>query len=232
MKEFYTPIAIVIAGACIALALFYGGTAEAPDTRYADTQGAPTPSAKETPEPPQLPDEPVTRETNNHIYGNPDAPTTIVEFSDFECPFCNRVHTTLKRIVDESGGTINWEYRHLPLSMHRNAQPAAVASECVKQFAGNDGFWRYADTLVTNHNRITPTFLKTEAEKIGLDAATYDTCIADPQMAAIVADDAGTAVAFGGSGTPYSIIVYADGSKEAINGALPYEMWLPYLPKN
>ncbi|MEL6803246.1 MAG: thioredoxin domain-containing protein, partial [Bacteroidota bacterium] len=55
----------------------------------------------------------ATREDNRAIYGDIAAPVTIVEFSDYQCPYCSRLHPTLKQIVDESGGGINWEYRHL-----------------------------------------------------------------------------------------------------------------------
>jgi len=84
----------------------------------------------------------------DHVAGNPDAPITIIEYSDFQCPFCSRAHPTVARVVEESDGEINWVYRHFPLTnIHPAAYPASVASECVAELAGNDAFWVFTDTL-------------------------------------------------------------------------------------
>ena len=81
---------------------------------------------------------PVSRE-RDHIYGNPDAVISLIEYSDFECPFCKRFHTTPKEIVDAYGGRVNWVYRHFPLAMHNpGAQKQAEASECANELGGND----------------------------------------------------------------------------------------------
>jgi len=55
---------------------------------------------------------------NDHIYGNPGAAITLVEYSDYECPFCKRFHPTAKKLVDQSDGKVNWVYRHFPLAFH------------------------------------------------------------------------------------------------------------------
>src|SRR5690349_16280049 len=86
--------------------------------------------------------------SRDHIYGNPDAPISLVEYSDFECPFCKRFHSTAKEIIDAYGGKVNWVYRHFPLSMHNpGAEKQAEASECVAQLGGNDAFWKYANAI-------------------------------------------------------------------------------------
>ena len=78
---------------------------------------------------------------------------TVIEYSDFECPFCSRVHPTLDRLAEENDN-VTWVYRHLPLSFHPQALPAAIASECVAQEEGNDAFWQFADTIFANQSEL------------------------------------------------------------------------------
>ena len=86
---------------------------------------------------------PITAE--DHIYGNPDAEVKIVEYSDFECPYCKAFNPTLKRIVTESNGHVAWVYRHWPL--HQHSLEKLIAAECVAKLAGNDAFWKYGELL-------------------------------------------------------------------------------------
>lgn len=94
-------------------------------------------------------------EEGEHILGNPaTAQVTIIEYSDFECPFCARFHPTLKKIVSESNGNVAWVYRQFPLvQIHQHAFERAIASECVAKIKGNDAFWKYGDLLF---NLVTP----------------------------------------------------------------------------
>ena len=80
---------------------------------------------------------------NDHIRGDKDAPYSIIEYSDFECPFCARHWPTMKQILADDL-EVNWVYRHFPLAFHPQAQPAAEASECA---AEQGKFWEYADVL-------------------------------------------------------------------------------------
>ena len=82
---------------------------------------------------------------NEHIYGNPNAPVTIIEYSDFECPYCKQFHPILKQIVDESNNNVRWIYRHFPI--HQHSFEKLVAAECVAKLKGNDAFWKYGDLL-------------------------------------------------------------------------------------
>src|SRR5207237_7967826 len=85
---------------------------------------------------------------SDHVYGNPNASITLIEYSDFECPYCKSVHLTAKRVVDESRGQVNWVYRHFPLEMHNpGAQKQAEASECAAELGGNEAFWKFADAV-------------------------------------------------------------------------------------
>jgi len=171
-------------------------------------------------------------ENLRRLYGNPDAETTIIEFSDYECPFCSRLHPTLKQVVDESEGSVNWEYRHLPLAMHATAEPAAIASECVGDLAGNDAFWSYSTALLANQSGMTSVFLEAEAVNLGVDAAAYQSCIASDEVASRVQDDMQRAVSIGGSGTPFSVVEFADGTTKVASGALPYVNWMQILTNN
>lgn len=83
--------------------------------------------------------------SSDHIYGNPSATTIMVEYSDFECPYCKQFQPTLKKIVDESNGTVAWVYRHYPL--HQHSFEKLVAAECVAKIKGNNAFWEYSDLL-------------------------------------------------------------------------------------
>jgi protein-disulfide isomerase len=86
---------------------------------------------------------PVT--SDEHIFGNPDAIVTIVEYSDFECPYCKQFQPVLKQIVQESGGNVRWVYRDYPL--HQHSFEKLVAAECIAKLKGNDAYWKYGDLL-------------------------------------------------------------------------------------
>lgn len=88
---------------------------------------------------------------SDRYLGNIDADVVIIEYSDIDCPFCKKFHPTLERISQEYGSKIAWVYRNFPLeSLHPEARTKAEAAECVGQIAGNDTYWRYLKTLITN----------------------------------------------------------------------------------
>lgn len=163
----------------------------------------------------------------DHIRGKPDAPVTLVEYSDFECPFCKRFHGTLKELVDKSGGKVRWVYRHFPLvEIHSKAPREAAASECAAELGGNGAFWKFADRFF----ELTPSNNKTEidavlprvARDIGLDEARFASCLASGRHTRRVEEDRQNALATGGRGTPWSIIVSKRGKTYALSGAQPY----------
>ena len=164
----------------------------------------------------------------DHIRGNPDAPVTLVEYSDFECPFCKSFHPTVKKLVDESGGRVRWVYRHFPLDdIHPvKARKEAVASECAAELGGNDAFWKFADRffeLTPSNNRTDiDAVLPQIAREVGLDKARFASCLASGRHDRRVAEDAQDAVTSGGRGTPWSIIVSKGGRTYPLAGAQPY----------
>lgn len=168
---------------------------------------------------------PVTDE--DHVYGNPKAEITLVEYSDFECPFCKRFHPTAKQLVDQSDGTVNWVYRHFPLAFHNpGAQKQAEASECAGKLGGDDAFWRYSDLIyartTSNGKGFSISKLVPLAKEIGLAVKPFEQCLDNREMAAKVKADYENGVASGVSGTPGNIFLHnSSGDAVAMAGALP-----------
>lgn len=93
----------------------------------------------------------LTVNQTDRYLGNIDADVVIIEYSDIDCPFCKKFHPTLERISQEYGSKIAWVYRNFPLdSLHPEARTKAEAAECVGQLAGNDVYWKYLKTLISN----------------------------------------------------------------------------------
>ena len=87
----------------------------------------------------------VLKEEGDHVYGNAEAPIVIIEYSDYECPYCGKFQPDIKQVVDGSNGGIAWIYRHWPI--HAGSLDKIVAAECVAKLKGNDAFWKYTDLL-------------------------------------------------------------------------------------
>lgn len=152
------------------------------------------------------------------VRGDLDAKVTIVEFSDIDCPFCQRFHDSMNEVLAEYDGQINWVYRDFPLDgLHPEARTKAVAAECVGQLGGNEAYWTYLDALFASSAADEVT---AEATKLGIDPAAFTACQADPAILAEVADDEAQGSAAGARGTPYSVIIAGD-KKVAVNGAVP-----------
>ena len=168
--------------------------------------------------------QPVT--PRDHIWGDPNAPVKIIEFSDTECPMCKRFHPTLKRIVAEYPGKVAWVYRHYPVDeIHSRARKQAEATECAAELGGNAKFWAYLDRLfeiTPSNNRLDPAQLPRIAQYAGIDRAKFEQCLQSGRHAQRVAEDVDDALAAGATGTPYSVVVAPNGRLFAILGAQPY----------
>lgn len=163
----------------------------------------------------------------DHVRGNPQAEVTLIEYSDFECPFCKRFHSTLDKVVKESNGEVKWVYRHFPIDqLHSKARKEAAASECAAEFGGNAAFWKFADRFYeltpSNNGTDLETVLPKIARDIGLDPARFASCVASGKYDRRVEDDYQNAVASGGRGTPWSIVVSKNGKTYPLSGAQPY----------
>ena len=159
----------------------------------------------------------------DHIIGSPNAPIVLVEYSDFQCPFCSLIFPTLKKIVADSNGQIAWVYRNLPLppTMHPNARPAAEAAECVAAELGNSAYWKFIDTVFTHQQSIGDAFYHKTAVALGADPTAFDACTEKQTYDARIVADETEAGNNGGSGTPYTIIVGKKGAPVPFSGALP-----------
>lgn len=220
------PGAIIIGSVLIAAAMYFGLSSLAGGGFTATTSGTEltgTPTAPFAGAAAQIVVEPVDAE--DHVFGSRDAKISIIEFSDTECPFCARVHPTIKQIVDDYDGEVNWVYRHFPLdALHRKARREAEATECANELGGNDGFWAYINLLfeiTPSNDGLADSQLPQIAEDVGLDRAAFVTCLESGKYADHIAADVSEAAAAGGSGTPYSIILGPNGETFPVSGAQP-----------
>lgn len=208
------PVAIVIAGALIAAAVYFGGS---DGVSLPQNQGnAAAPEAKAVPQP----------TATDHIIGNPNAKITIVEYTDLECPFCKQFHGTMKQVMDSYGasGDVAWVLRNFPLAqLHPNAPSLALAAECVAELKGNDAYWNFVDA-VFREAPVNTLFdfnkLPSVVAEVGVDSAAFTSCFESERHAGRIEQDFNDAVESGGSGTPYSVFVLKSplsrGAKDAI----------------
>ncbi len=220
LQKLAIPIAIVIAGSIIGGAIYFGmsGRVAGGIVKPQDAQ-QPTGDLEAM--------KPVTSE--DHIRGDANAPVKIVEYSDTECPFCKKFHSTLQQVMDGygKGNKVAWVYRHFPLDqLHSKARKEAEATECAAELGGNDKFWAYLDRLMEvtpANNGLDPAELPKIAQYVGLDTAKFNKCLSSGKYAQKIEEHVQNAVATGGNGTPWSIVVAKSGKKYPLSGAQPYE---------
>ncbi len=153
----------------------------------------------------------------DHIRGDKNAKITLVEYSDFECPYCSAFAPTTDQIL-AANKDVRLVYRHFPLSFHPQATPAAEAAEC----AGEQGkFWEFHDALFANQDSLGEAFYKETATTLGLNVTKFEDCRSSDRMLAKVQKDAQEGGAAGVTGTPGSFLIDEDGNAQAIKGALP-----------
>ena len=157
-------------------------------------------------------------EDDDAVEGSPDAPVTMIEFSDYECPFCGRYFSeTYPQIKKDyiDTGKVRLVFRDFPLSFHPTAMPAAQAAECVREVAGNDeAYFKYHDKLFSNQESLTNENLKKWAKEMGYDiGACLDSGKYEDEINADLADGQAAGV----SGTPAFFI-----NGQLIEGAQPY----------
>ncbi|MEK7509082.1 MAG: DsbA family protein [Patescibacteria group bacterium] len=220
-NNLFIPLAIVIAGALIAGAVYLGQRGDASGVT------SPTEAWQEEARLAAALENMAPVTAADHIRGSTEAPVKIVEYSDFECPFCKSFHPTMQRVMEEYGDRVAWVYRHFPLDqIHPKADKEAEATECANELGGTDAFWKYTDRLfevTPSNNNLDPAELPRIAQYIGLATQQFNECLSSGRHAQHVEDDTQNALATGGNGTPWSIIVAADGTKYPLSGAQPYE---------
>jgi protein-disulfide isomerase len=156
---------------------------------------------------------------DDHVRGSKNAKVVLYEWSDFECPFCGRFHPTMLQLMDEYEGKVAWVYRHFPLSFHPSAEPAALAAECA---AEQGKFWEFADELFANQTRLGDALYAELVADLKLNKAKFDSCMSEKKYLSKVNAQFQDGSAAGVSGTPGTVIVAPDGSKQLVPGAVPY----------
>jgi protein-disulfide isomerase len=149
--------------------------------------------------------------------GPADAPVELVEFSDFQCPFCQRANPTVEQVLKTYGDRIHFVYRHYPLPSHPNARPAAEAAACANE---QGRFWPYHDELFRNPGDLTDAGLKQHAVAAGLDTAKFNACVDGHQLKSEVDRDIREGNEAGVTGTPAFFI-----NGRALEGAQPFEVF-------
>ncbi len=154
-----------------------------------------------------------------HFKGSPDAPVTIVEFSDFRCPYCGRFATGAGRQIDEryvEEGLVRFGYQHFAF-LGPESQSAAEASECA---AEQDAFWAYHDLLFERQAGVNAESLRQFAGELGLDTEAFDACLQSGKYTSLVRNETAAVQALGVTGTPSFLI-----NGQPLVGAQPFEIF-------
>ena len=167
-------------------------------------------------------------EANDPVLGDPNAGITIIEFSDFQCPFCARAYegaiADFKKSTYFTSGQVNLVYKQFPLNqIHPYAQKAAEASLCADE---QGKFWEYHDKLFTNQDALDTASLKSYASQLGLNTAQFNSCLDDGKYKSEVSKELAQATSAGGQGTPFFVIVNTKtGDATVISGAYPWSQF-------
>ncbi|MFH0791594.1 MAG: thioredoxin domain-containing protein [bacterium] len=223
LSNLSVPISIIIAGLIIGGAVVVNGKINNVDQKNASAKQ--TAQVKDLPansqpysppagQPAAIQNFEITK--SNHIRGDFNASITLVEFSDFECPFCERHYPTLNKILSNYEGKVRLVYKHFPLGFHKNSQKAAEASECASE---QGKFWEYHDKLFENQPEgYSLDKFKKWASDLSLDNAKFNSCLDSGKYAQKVQDDYQEGLNKGVNGTPATFV-----NGQLVSGALPYE---------
>ena len=147
--------------------------------------------------------------------GPENAPIEMIEFSDFQCPYCESAFPTINQVLNTYGDRIHFTYRHYPLAIHPRARPAAEASQCA---AEQGKFWPFHDKLFGDQSRLSDEDFRQDAAQLGLDTKQFNACVDSHKYKAEVDVDIHAGDEAGVSGTP---AFYING--RMLSGAQPFE---------
>jgi len=197
------------------------GTKAVADVKLEDAQQQPTPTVAPNNNNPNQPEASAVKPISNddHIRGNKNAKVQLIEYSDFECPFCLQHQSTMQKIAEEFKDKIAIVYRHFPLSFHPEAQKAAEASECADE---QGKFWEMHDKIFAANaaGNMSVDQWKKEASNLGLNTDQFNSCLDSGKYAAKIRQDSNEGVAAGVQGTPATFI-----NGQLVSGAVPYEQF-------
>jgi protein-disulfide isomerase len=223
-----TGVTGLVLGVALGVALGWGiwspGKAQTDTPKAAEQTAAANPAPADPAQPAQPPQRPMLSSTvfkvpleESPSQGSADALVTMVEFTDFQCPFCARANATVKQIQEEYGNKLRLVVKQHPLPIHPRAKPAAIAALA----AHNQGkFWQYHDKLFANQKTLDDASLETFAKEVGLDIKRWKKDLADPKLAAIVDRDEKLALSLGAGGTPGFFV-----NGRFFSGAQPIEVF-------
>ncbi len=183
---------------------------QAARTAYLETLKAKTP-VRIMIEPPRA----AVNAGTSPVKGTASAAIEIIEFADFECPYCIAASPTVKRVLDTYGDRVRLVYRNYPLRNHPRAKPAAEAAQCANE---QSQFWAYHDRLFGEPGKLSDADLKQTAVTLGLNAAQFNKCVDDHKYQSVVETDAKAGTEAGVTGTPAFFI-----NGRLLAGALPFE---------
>ena len=147
--------------------------------------------------------------------GQPNAPVTLVEFSDYQCPFCGRAEGTVDEVMKAYGEKVRIVYRDYPLPFHPQARPASEAANCAH---AQGKFWPYHAKLFANQTALGEDKLKEYAKDVGLDETKFEQCLKDKPFKAAIDKDIADGGKVGVNGTPAFFI-----NGRMLSGAQPFE---------
>jgi len=165
---------------------------------------------------PKMPRIPISADDDPFI-GPEDAPITIIQFAEFQCPYCGRAKEIMDQVIEKYPGKIKMVHRDFPLSFHDRAIPAAVAANCANE---QGQYWPMYDALMSNQRALTDADLLGHATKLKLDLDKWSTCLKDPAQVAEVQADFEDGSKAGVQGTPAFFI-----NGIFLNGAVPLEQF-------
>ena len=176
----------------------------------------PRPQAPSAPVQPSGPVQEFKITKNDNVRGNFNAPITLVEYSDFECPYCGKIYPTFKQLLNDYPNQVRLVYKHFPLSFHPNAQKAAEAAECASE---QGKFWEYHDKLFDKQaNGFSVANFKQWADDLNLNTNKFNDCLDTGKYTSKVQADEADGQNRGVNGTPATFV-----NGQLISGAVPYE---------
>ncbi len=164
----------------------------------------------------------IISEKDHFLSGNASSKIKIITYSDLECPYCAQFDQTLRQISKEYGDKLGIVFRHFPLSqIHKNAEPAANAVECVANLGGENKFSPYIEKLFSNYSELDFSNLSIFAQDVGINKNQFETCLLNEKYSKKVKADSKMGSKFV-TGTPYSVIYDSNGNTQEIFGAQPF----------
>lgn len=211
-QQLFLPGAILLAGVILSISIY----AVRSTTDIAIPQGDPEAVRPVSPE--------------DHLLGNPEAPVTVITYSDIDCKYCKDFQQTMAQVMTEYGpqGQVAWVYRHFPLvDTHAYAASHAEASECVASLGGEESFWRFIDLLqanAPNDDEFNPEGYPVVLGQLDISTQAFQQCMDARTFASRVESDFGNALDTGADTAPYLVIQVQGQKPITIEGALPYDI--------